>query len=386
MWELLNRPRFIGISEEAVHRHFSYLHPGAAFDHSWDGSFGKYGQKYWQQVSDIYDWERKISDNMIFRPTGREILTGVELIIGDEFFGDITKVDITLEDDKMAILAEEHRRALTQFRYLAAVYQSPGARGREDFVILLLMMPDQHVYTFSANKRSPGGKQELHAMAVRALDKMLRNNTIPGVHQYGSMGQCMKVTSGSNWVNPYLTLEAFRVFIRESKRQQQDYEDWPDSELYSSLCGATSEEDFARDLWLHDLRGALGHRADQPLRIDPSDACDASVLSDEPSLDQGSHSPSLDQGYTGSDQGYTGSDRGYTGLDLDELNFLRALVRRHGLLPRHLQQEAGPRSPSVPSRESDTLGGSSNGAEAEPHSDVDSRGQGGLYAWIEGDQ
>lgn len=185
----------------------------------------------------------------------------------------------------------------------------------------------------------------------------------------------MKVTSGSNWVNPYLTLEPFRVFIQESKRQQQDYEDWPDSELYSSLYGTTSEEDFARDPWLHDLRGALGHRADQPLRIDPSDACDASVLSDEPSLDPWTRA-AIRLLWTG----------GYTGLDLDELNFLRALVRSHGLLPRHLQQEAGPRSPSVPSREPDTLGGSSNGAEAEPHSDVDSRGQGVLYAWIEGDQ
>lgn len=94
---------------------------------------------------------------------------------------------------------------------------------------------------------------------------MLQENTLPKVIYNDNIPITMRVTSGSSWANPYLTLEAFRVFIRESRRQVIDYEDW--TTAYLSIRGPERRVEAVRSNWLGDLRAALGHRVDLPLRI-----------------------------------------------------------------------------------------------------------------------
>lgn len=268
--ELNSRPEAIGQSYDVARTHFPQLSPGRAFGFSQDGRFAKFGRGFWEHVSDVYDWERSISRDPHFRPGIREMATGIRLIVGDDLADHIATPHNFLLEDGSSKLSQDQRMALTQYKYLVMVFQGPSRSGQEDFVILLLQMPNQYVLTFSASNGTPEGKKDLHQQALNALDNMLRNSDLPAIRwSREGMGRMMKVTPDSrNWANPYLTLEAFRVFIREARRQECDYEDWPFSQRYLSLPKSERTGDRARDMWLGDLRGALGSPEDQPLQSD----------------------------------------------------------------------------------------------------------------------
>lgn len=268
--ELAQRPLKMGDGYDLASTIFSHLSPGEAFGNSQDGLFGKIGLRFWEHVSDVYDWERAICEDPNFRPSIRQLLTGVRLIIGDEFADHIATPHALLMDGKSTKLSQEERSILTRRKYLVMVFHDVVFYGPDDFVILLLQMPNQTVLTFAAHNGNSESKQRLHTRAVTALDKMLRENDLPRVRWYqkDDMGRMMDVTSDSRaWANPYLTLEAFRVFIREVGRQESEYEDWTGSEHYSTVPESECNGDTARDLWCADLRGALGHRALQPLYV-----------------------------------------------------------------------------------------------------------------------
>lgn len=267
--ELSSRPLFIGSSSDVARRQFPDLTPGEAFGGSQEGRFGKHGRHFWMHVSDVYDWERALCREPRFRPGVREMATGIRLIVGDEFADHIAVPHGFLENGKSFVLAEEERQALRHAKYMAMMFKGSGPPGQEDMVLVLLLMPDQVVSTFSAHQGTPKSKEHLHDQAVEAMNKTLQDNTLSRLQWYmGKNGDMMKVTPGANWENPYLTLEAFRVFIREARRQRCDYEDWPHSERYSALPASKQNGDTARDFWCADLRGALGHRPDQPFMVE----------------------------------------------------------------------------------------------------------------------
>lgn len=198
--------------------------------------------------------------------------TGIRLVIGDEFADHIAAPHQFLVDDQSTKLSQDERSALAQHRYLVMVYQGIGAPGNEDFIIILLSMPMQNAYTFGAlNGTLPvKNREDLHRRAVMALDATLRENALPAI-QWRSRempGRMMKVTAEPSWANPYLTLEVFRVFVRESRRQESEYEDWPSSRRFESLPLSQCHGGTVRDFWCADLRGALGSHANQPLRIE----------------------------------------------------------------------------------------------------------------------
>lgn len=269
--ELNSRPLFIGSSVDVAQRHFSNLTPGKAFGRSQNGRFGKHGREFWAHVSDIYDWERALCEDLHFRPGIREIAAGIRIIIGDEFVEHIAAPHGFLENGKSFILSPEERRGLLNVKYLAMAFKGSGPPGQEDLMIVLLLMPNQHIFTFMAHQGTPASKKLLHEQAYNAMNKMLKDNTLSQLQWFqGKPGEMMKVTPGSNWENPYLTLEAFRVLVRESRRQRCEYEDWPHSVTYSGLPDSQKHGGTARDFWRTYLRGALGHHPDRPLMVDPT--------------------------------------------------------------------------------------------------------------------
>lgn len=280
--ELNSRPLFIGSSVDVAKRHFSSLTPGKAFGRSQNGRFGKHGREFWAHVSDVYDWERALCRDPHFRPGVREIATGIRIIIGEEFVEHIAAPHGFLEPGKSFILSPEERRGLLDVKYLAMAFKGSGPPGQEDLMIVLLLMPNQHIFTFMARQGTPASKKHVHEQAYNAMNKMLEDNTLSRLQWLQNKpGEMMKVTPGSNWENPYLTLEAFRVFIRESRRQRCDYEDWPHSVIYSGLPDSRKHGGTARDFWRTYLRGALGHRPDRPLMVDPTTTTQEQVNASE---------------------------------------------------------------------------------------------------------